>query len=176
MTSPHYGKILASVEENMYNLGNGKAKRKWFGDVAIGTKQIPVSLMNFTDTANSAGDKSVISRIRYDEVAGIAWPDSMTTRSHASGYFAPGNGFAELFFEAPDFSTLTNAKDQLKFVQDLIHIFRGQFGTRVRVYMCPAGTKLEMAGVDGALADSAGLVEMGVYLPYGRVAAAGELA
>lgn len=177
MTAPHYSKILASVEENMYNLGySGKAKRKWFGDVAVSGKQIPSALLNFTDNANSAGDKVVVARIRYDEVAGIQWPDSMTTRSHASGYFAQGNGFAELFFEAPDFTTLAGAKDQLKFIEDVLHIYRGQFGTRVRVFFCPAGTKLAVAGVDGEVADAAGMVEMGIYLPYGRVAAAGELA
>jgi hypothetical protein len=179
MTAPHYSKILASVEENMYNLGySGKAKRKWFGDVvpAGGTKPVAASLMNFTDNANSAGDKVFVARLRYDEVAGLQWPDSMTTRSHATGYFAQGNAFAELYFEAPDFTTLAAAKGHLKFIEDVLHIYRGQFGTRVRVLFCPNGTKLEVNGVDGAVADSANMTEMGVYLPYGRIAAAGELA
>jgi hypothetical protein len=64
----------------------------------------------------------------------------------------------------------------LKFIADIEHIFRGQFGTRIRVYFVAAGTKLEVAGVDGAVADAAGMTEMGVYLPYGRIAATGELA
>ena len=177
MTAPLYGKILASVEENMYNLGySGKAKRKWFGDVTVLTKPVAAALMNFTDTTNSAGDKVFVARLRYDEVAGIAWPDAMTTRSHASGQFAQGNAFAELFFEAPDFTSLAAAKDQLKFIADIEHIFRGQFGTRIRVSFVPAGTKLAVAGVDGEVANAAGMTEMGTYLPYGRVAAAGELA
>lgn len=177
MTAPLYSKILASVEENMYNLGySGKAKRKWFGDVVVATKPVAAALMNFTDAATTAGDKVFVARLRHDEVAGLPWPDSMTTRSHASGYFAQGNAFAELFFEAPDFTTLAGAKEQLKFIADIEHIFRGQFGTRVRVYFVEAGTKLEVAGVDGAVADAAGMTEMGVYLPYGRIAATGELA
>lgn len=179
MTAPHYSKILASVEENMYNLGyGGKAKRKWFGDVipSGSTKPVAAALLNFTANAPAvSADKVVVARLRYDEVAGLQWPASMTTKSHASGYFAQGNAFAELFFEAPDFTTLADAKEHLKFIEDVLHIYRGQFGTRVRVFMCPHGTALEVEDVDGAAADSAGMLEMGVYLPYGRIAAAGEL-
>lgn len=188
MTAPLYNKILRSTEENLYNLGYGeRSQREWYGDVTIGTKPVAAALMNFSNVAvPAAGDKAFVARLRYDEVAGNQWPDAMTTRSHAQGYFAQGNAFAELFFEAPDYTasgvfsgtpaTATAAAERAKWIEDVIHIYRGQFGARVRVYMCPAGTALAVNGVDGETADATGMKEVATLLPYGRIAAAGELA
>lgn len=184
MSAPLYAKILASVEENMYNLAEGKAKLKWFGDVLMGSFQIPASLMNFTaNAAPVAGDLAFAAKLRYDEVAGNQMPASMMTQSHAAGYFIQGSAFAELFFEAVDTADLFNVnpaiaaatKAKLKFIEDVQHIYRGQFGSRIRVYMCPAGTALAVNGVNGAVADAAGMTVIGTYLPYGRIGAAGEL-
>lgn len=188
MSSPLYSKVLLSVEENMYNLGySGKALLKWFGDVTIGSYPIPYALMNFTaNAAPVAGDMAFVARLRYDLVAGNALPASMMTQSHAAGYFAQGSFFPELFFEAPDMdatggifdstpATAAAAKARLKFIEDIKHIFRGQFGARIGVYMCPTGTALAVNGVNGAVADSAGMAFIGTYLTYGRIAATGEM-
>jgi hypothetical protein len=187
MSAPLYGKMLQSVEENMYNLGDGKPKAKWFGDVNMGGYPIPASMMNFTaNAAPVAGDMAFVAKIRYDEVAGHQMPQAMMTQSHAAGQFIQGSAFAELFFEAPDMDstggifdanavTAAAAQARLKFIEDIKHIYRGQFGTRIRVYMCPTGTALAVNGVNGAVADAAGLAVIGTYLPYGRIAATGEL-
>lgn len=186
MSAPMYFKTLSSIEENMYNLGYGnKAYRKWFGDVTIGTKQIPYALFNFTANATAvAGDLAVVAALRWDEVAGNQLPDGMLTQSHSMGSFAQANAFAELYFEAPSYADIFNvnpaisgpAKAFAKFTEDIIHIFRGQFGTRVRVHVCPNGTALAVNGVDGAVATSVGMITLATLLPYGRIAAAGELA
>jgi hypothetical protein len=188
MSSPLYSKVLSSVEENMYNLGYaGKALYKWFGDVTIGSYPIPASLMNFTAAATPvAGDMAFIARLRYDLVAGNALPASMMTQSHASGYFAQGSFYPEIYFEAPDMdatggvfdavaANAAAAKARMKFIEDIKHIFRGQFGSRIAVYMCPTGTALALTGINGAVADSTGMAFMGTYLTYGRIAATGEL-
>jgi hypothetical protein len=188
MSAPLYSKILLSVEENMFNMGyNGKAKLKWTGDVTMGSFPIPSNLMNFTaNAAPVAGDLAFVAKLRYDEVAGNQMPAAMMTQSHAAGYFIQGSAFAELFFEAPDMdatggifdanpATAAAAKARVKFIEDVKFVYRGQFGTRIRVYMCPTGTALAVNGVNGAVADSVGMIQVGTYIPYGRIGATGEL-
>lgn len=187
MTAPVFSKMLASVEENLFNLGySGKAKAKWFGDVlpAAGStvlaNTVPVAAakMNFTDAADSTKDLMFIAVFRNDKVAGIAWPNAMTTKSHADGYFAQGSGYVELFMESPLLADVAH----YKFVQDVIHTFRGQFGVRVELKMTANATVPTIKGViDGSYAAISAAAEpaytfVGALLPYGRVAAAGELA
>lgn len=177
MTAPMFNKLFQSVEENLYNLGySGKAKAKWFGDLAagvsaiVGNSEVPVAAcqMNFTDAANSTTDKLFTAVFRNDKVAGIAWPKAMTTQLHAYDQFAQAGGYVEIYMEMPLVA-------DLKFFQDVLHIFRGQFGTRVQLYVTENGTVPAVKGVNGAGADAA-FTDAGVLLPYGRIAAAGELA
>jgi hypothetical protein len=191
MTAPLYTKIFQSVEENMYNLGyGGKAKRKWFGDIAASASVkigniVPVSacLMNFTDNAYpTTHDLAFVAVFRQDQVAGISWPKSMTTQLHAYDQFSQASGFVELYFESPTITAgavpAAAAIATTKFIHDIVHIFRGQFGVRVRVLWATEGSVPTIATVDGKdqIAETAvTYTEMGTFLPYGRIAAAGEL-
>ena len=191
MTSPLFTKIFQSVEENLYNIGyTGKAKRKWFGDIAAGGSTqigniVPVAacLMNFTDVAYpTTTDLAFIAVFRNDEVAGISWPKAMTTQLHAYDQFAQASGFVDLFFETPAYGAATPDATDIamnKFIADVMHIFRGQFGVRVRVHFTDKADAVTIAGVDSKdqVAETAiTITEMGTFLPYGRIAAAGELA
>jgi hypothetical protein len=168
-----YSKLFQSVEENLHNLGySGKAKAKWFGDVAASVRdnEVPVAAcqMNFTDATNSAGDKLFSVIFRNDKVAGISWPKAMTTQLHAYDQFAQAGGYVELYMEMP-------VVGNMKFLQDVVHIFRGQFGVRVHLFLSAIADVPVVEGVNGAVADAA-FTDAGVLLPYGRIAAAGELA
>lgn len=166
---PHFAKDLKYIEENLVNLGYGKAKRKWFGQDA---SSVAASQFNFTDGAiATAGDLSFGMRLIADEVAGLAFPQGMLTQSHAAGQFLYGSALVELYFESPAAWTSAHAK----FVHDVIHIIRGQNSATVRVSFTANGTAVALNGVDGAGA-SAASVQLGVLMPYGRAVAPGNMA
>lgn len=187
MTAPMYTKIFQSIEENLYNLGySGKAKRKWFGDIAAGASvkignTVPVAacLMNFTDASYpTANDLAFIAVMRQDEIAGLQWPKAMTSQLHAYDQFSQAGAFlVDIFLEAPviaagaDPAAATIAL--LKFQNDVIHIFRGQWSAPVRINYSTNATPAAIATVDGknqAAESAVTYTAGGVLLPYGRIA------
>jgi len=193
MTAPLYGKILASVEENLFNLGYGnRAEYRWFGDVTpnestILGNEIAVrsAVFNFTDNRYPIlNDLGFIAVLRQDKVAGLTWNKAMTTQLHAYEQFAQAGAYAELFFQAPVLDT--SAADPTstdialtKFIHDVVHVFRGQFGTRTDLYYTRSGEVpaiTSIAGKDSAAESAVNFTKMASLLPYGRISVPGELA
>lgn len=168
MSAPRMSKFLKQLEENLYNLGAGKAQRKWFGDDSNG---YAAALYNFTDSsAPTTTDKAFVIRMKTNEVAGLTWPNGMRTQSHAAGQYLDGNALVEVYFESPASFTSAHAK----FVQEVIHVLRGQNGAVCRVSFTAAATLPTLNGVDGASSDVLG-TELAVFLPYGRTIAGGSV-
>lgn len=168
MARPHFLKDLKYIEENLFNLGYGKSKRKWFGEDAAG---VAAALYNFTDAVNSTTDLAFVMRLVPDQVAGLTFPKEMITQSHAYNQFLFGSALVELYFESPAAWTSANAK----FVHDVIHIIRGQNSASVKVSFTAAGTFPNVNGVDGA-GSTAANTSLGILIPYGRVVAPGNMA
>lgn len=188
-----FNKILASIEENFYNLGySGRAKYRWSGNVTPGTStllgnDIPVNAIVYNFTENRypiAGDLAFIAVLRHDKVAGLSWPKAMTTQKHAYDNFSQASSYAEVYIEAPELDTSaadpTQADiDKTKFIHDLTHIFRGQLGSRTELNYTRNTEVPAIAGVAGKDSTDESAVnytKMGVLLPYGRIAVPGELA
>lgn len=180
MTAPRFGKYFKQLEEGMYNLGYARAKVKLMSTDTDGNL---IAYMNFTAATTNSGDQQFMLRIKPWEVQGLAWPTGMRTQLHAQGQYAEGPALVELIVQSTDDAAISAAEAaHHKFRADVLHLLRGQLGAMVREKLFVHGTNPGASLISsGALVttaatwDSAG-VDLGVMLPYGRVAAPGTLA
>lgn len=180
MTAPRFGKYFKQLEEGLRNLGYASAKAKL---QSADTNDDLIGWMDFTTATTTSGDQQFFIRMKAWEVAGMPWPNSMKTQLHSAGQYAEGSVLVELVLQTTDDAAISAGEAaHHKFRADIIHILRGQLGAMVRVKLVDHGTNPGAALISsGALVataatwDSAG-VNLGVLLPYGRVAAPGTLA
>lgn len=177
MSQAQYVKYFKFLEEQLMNLGYGKAKAKLISQDDNGNI---IAWMNMTATGSASGDQQVFARFH-------AWPadfpDNMKTQLHAFGEFSQSNALVELIMQSTDDAAISaDEAAHHKFRSDVIHAFRGQLGAVVQLKLTVHGTNPGASLLSsGALVktvatwDAAGTL-IGKLQPYGRsVPGAGSL-
>lgn len=180
MSSPRFAKYFKQLEEGLYNLGYARAKAKL---LSVDTNGDLIGWMDFSSATSTSGDQQFFIRFKAWEVAGIAWPVNLRTQLHAAGQYAEGPALVELVLQATDDAAISAGEAaHHKFRADILHILRGQLSAMTRVKLDPHATNPGAALISsGALVTTAATwdtegADLGVMLPYGRVAAPGTLA
>lgn len=148
MASFRVVKFFEALEENLNNLGWGKAKLK--SQSTIAGKQA----LTANWSASSAPAANELTFVLLAKEAGDDFEDSVRTQSHASGEFIASSFELELHIEQP----VLAEPEQFKFLMDVLHACRGQHGAPV---------ELKVYADESAPTGLAG-TSMGKMLPYGR--------
>jgi len=164
MSSNRVQKYFEGALEQIKRLGGytGQARDAmiWQGRVASGPNAgKDACVIDFTSATWADGNKRVI--LLAEPASDLNGTAAMKTQSHASGNFIDGSVRFKMYCETPE--AFTDA--QAAFFRHVEHHLRGQLSAPVEIFYGTNDVEPKLNGVNGAVADSAGLTSAGVDQP-----------
>ena len=171
MSSPRGVKILEGLAEQLHRMGYAQAISttgqkvciRWLGRGADGRDTARIDL-----TAATWATANLNVLVALNPATDANNTAALKTQSHAQGLFLDGSVNVSVYMETPADYTSAHAQ----FVQEIMHILRGQLGAPVIMNLTANGTKPTLNGVDGAVADVVG-TQVKEFLPYGMTYSGG---
>jgi hypothetical protein len=165
MASIRVQKIFDSLQENLRRMGfvtlnkdGTDAAVVWQGrDLTTP----PHDAIVIDCTSIAAWATGNLRAILYAVPAGDGYPAAAFTQSNASGEIIQGGVSFQLWMETP--ASFTG--QHVFFMNQMLHILRGQMGAPVALYLSANGTQPTITGVNGAVASVGAFVAS--YEPWG---------
>ena len=166
MNSQRVQKLFQAMPDQIKRLGGYSfdinSVIRWQGRVTAGAHAGKDAMILDIDSATWADNNRRVI-IVAEPAADLNNTAAMKTQSHAAGMYIDGPVRLKVYCETPEAWTDAQAKFQ-RLVQ---HHIVGQLSCPMELYFGTNDVKPEIQGVEGAVADSAGLASAGWYLPWG---------